>query len=69
MPRRKEPRGAAIKFPTPAGAFTRGYRRALADGIDPLEQLDATYECSGCVEITCVCEKAEQAPVRTEAAA
>ncbi|HEX6472867.1 MAG TPA: hypothetical protein VF069_27510 [Streptosporangiaceae bacterium] len=26
-------------------SFDTGYRRALASGIDPLEALDAIYEC------------------------
>ena len=35
---------------TPPQAFTRAYRRALAEGIDLLEARDAAWECSECHE-------------------
>lgn len=49
--------GRVLPFPTPVQAFTRGYRRALAAGVDPLEALDAVYECSAHGQLHCeVCE-------------
>lgn len=52
-----------IPFPCPPQAFTRAYRRALAAGIDLLEELEPGNECATCGHIPCDCQKAKQAPV------
>lgn len=47
---------SVARFPTPPGAFARGYERALAAGLDLLELGDAANECATCGRLPGECE-------------